>query len=268
MKTVIFALLFFVPLQLFAQNHITELDYASQHIYYTLSFVPDSTKPTHVVEEKMLLQVGKKVSKFVSYNRYLKDSSFIASSDPNKNISIPTLLFEVFKNHPEGKVTYLDMPLISVNLKYQIDFVPLKWQILPEKKVVLGYTCQKATTHFAGRDYVAWFTTEIPLQDAPYLFDGLPGFIVKVQDTREHYTFELQRIEKYNSDAVKIFIKNYYKEVTRQQYLETLQEIHSRDMYSIISEIGIEFSALNATEEDHRRVQKNVRWLSNYIELE
>ena len=27
---------------------------------------------------------------------------------------------------------------------------------------VLGYTCHKATTRFRGRDYIAWYTEEIP----------------------------------------------------------------------------------------------------------
>lgn len=33
---------------------------------------------------------------------------------------------------------------------------------------------QKATCDFAGRKWIAWFTTEIPIQDGPYKFYGLP----------------------------------------------------------------------------------------------
>jgi GLPGLI family protein len=28
------------------------------------------------------------------------------------------------------------------------------------------------------------FTTEIPIQDGPYVFKGLPGFIVKISDEK------------------------------------------------------------------------------------
>ena len=56
---------------------------------------------------------------------------------------------------------------------------------------IAGYQCQKATTFFAGRDYEAWFTREIPVSDGPYKFSGLPGLIVKVNDTGNNYTFEL-----------------------------------------------------------------------------
>jgi GLPGLI family protein len=31
----------------------------------------------------------------------------------------------------------------------------------------------KATTEFAGRTYVAWYTTEISIADGPYKFYGL-----------------------------------------------------------------------------------------------
>jgi GLPGLI family protein len=181
---------------------------------------------------------------------------------------VAKLNFKVFKNHPDDKITYVDMPMILVNLKYETDYFPLKWNILSEKKEVLGYPCQKAAIHFAGRDYIAWFTTEIPLQDAPYRFDGLPGFIVKIEDTRKHYTFEFQRIENYKESDVKIFMLNLGKEVTRQEFLEKQQEIHTRDMHSILADSGFEFSLANGTEEDERRMQKNIRRLSNYIELE
>ena len=59
---------------------------------------------------------------------------------------------------------------------YNID-----WKLLDEYQSVLGIRCQKATCEFRGRTYEAFFTSEIPYNDGPYKFDGLPGLILKVK---------------------------------------------------------------------------------------
>src|SRR5699024_4535077 len=55
-----------------------------------------------------------------------------------------------------------------------------EWQVKDSTKTIKDYPVQKATTHFAGRDYVAWFTLDVPIPDGPYLFSGLPGLIVEL----------------------------------------------------------------------------------------
>jgi GLPGLI family protein len=67
--------------------------------------------------------------------------------------------------------------------KYKIkEDKKLEWKILPDQQKIGEYKVQKATTSFGGRDWTAWFTTDIPIQDGPYVFYGLPGLIVKIED--------------------------------------------------------------------------------------
>ena len=61
---------------------------------------------------------------------------------------------------------------------------------------ILGYTCHKATTRFRGRDYVAWYTEEIPLSYGPYKFRGLPGLITCIYDKDRDHVFTLQGFER------------------------------------------------------------------------
>lgn len=63
------------------------------------------------------------------------------------------------------------------------------WQINNETKEIMGYTAQKAITHFRGRDYEAWFAPEINLQDGPWKFYGLPGLILEIKSTDNFVEF-------------------------------------------------------------------------------
>ena len=71
---------------------------------------------------------------------------------------------------------------ISLNFHYIKDEIDIfNWQIENSKDTLIaGYTCQKATTTFRGRDYEAYFTNEIANQGGPWKFDGLPGLILSV----------------------------------------------------------------------------------------
>ena len=67
-----------------------------------------------------------------------------------------------------------------------------------------------------GRKWTAWFTTEIPIQDGPYKFLGLPGLIVKIEDQTKTHSFELKGISNY-TDNRKLELdeaRNYEKEIT------------------------------------------------------
>jgi GLPGLI family protein len=89
--------------------------------------------------------------------------------------------YKVTKSYPDFK-TYLFTRVSMDQYKVKEDQKP-EWKILPEKQKIGEYNTQKATTTYGGRDWIAWFSTDIPFQDGPYKFYGLPGLIVKLEDT-------------------------------------------------------------------------------------
>ncbi len=58
-----------------------------------------------------------------------------------------------------------------------------KWKIMPDKRKILNYNCQLATTTFRGVDHKVWFTTEISQNIFPWKLSGLPGAILKFANT-------------------------------------------------------------------------------------
>lgn len=74
--------------------------------------------------------------------------------------------------------------------KYQFK-TQLNWRIESEKKEILGFPVQKATTKYGGRNWTAWFSPEIQLSYGPYVFYGLPGLILEVYDDNNNFHYSL-----------------------------------------------------------------------------
>lgn len=90
---------------------------------------------------------------------------------------LPHIIFDFAKD------SIYNQNMIFVKPYYVVDkiFSP-KWQIVKEYKTIGNYECQKATTNFRGRNYIAWFAEKIPVKFGPWKLNGLPGLILEVQD--------------------------------------------------------------------------------------
>ncbi|MEP2773184.1 MAG: GLPGLI family protein [Fulvivirga sp.] len=172
---------------------------------YQLTFQPDSTDKNNQQNELMLLYISKNESQFVSKNFMLRDSLkkvVKRNYDPSSGhldlsqVSIPQTRFRfiIYKSQEIIDVFYDKLGWF----KYSEDPEELCWEISNEIKSINGLSCQKAMVSHGGRNYVAWFTNEIPVPDGPYIFSGLPGLIVEITDTQNHYNFSLIQVQNHN----------------------------------------------------------------------
>ena len=151
----------------------------------------------------MLLFIGENLSMFMSKPTYMNDTitrkftSFEQEQEYylNPQRPMPNIIYRLYKNFPQGKLTYTEY-IPSSNFRFEEDMDLFHWQLTGDTATVCGYKSQKATCNFGGRSWVAWFAPELPYSDGPYKFNGLPGLIVKVGDTRDHYVFELLSLKK------------------------------------------------------------------------
>jgi GLPGLI family protein len=94
---------------------------------------------------------------------------------------------KLFTREPMGPVsTYLmdgPMPVIS-------------WKISSDTATFGGLLCQKATAHFKGRDYIAWFCPNLPVHTGPWKLNGLPGVILEAYDAKKEVVFKFDGVEK------------------------------------------------------------------------
>lgn len=188
MKYLVFFLLLFTQVVL-GQN---------KRFIYQYTYIPDSTN-TETVKDLMFLDTANNRSLFYSRMKFTEDSTSIAEAE-KKNFYIPNapILYRVEKMN--GKTFFLTNDYGLGKIKVE-DNRKITWKIESEKQKIGEYSAQKATTDFGGRKWTAWFTTDIPIQDGPYKFSGLPGLIIKIEDTTKNHIYEL------------IGIKNLPKEI-------------------------------------------------------
>lgn len=65
----------------------------------------------------------------------------------------------------------------------------IDWKISSESKKIGNFKCQKATCFFRGRNYIAWFTNDLPAKGGPWKLLGLPGLILSAVDDKNEIQF-------------------------------------------------------------------------------
>ena len=73
----------------------------------------------------------------------------------------------------------------------------LEWDLSHADTLKIGtYICNKATTSFRGRNYIAWYTNDIAITFGPWKFHGLPGLILDMYDETHKFEWIVTKISK------------------------------------------------------------------------
>lgn len=114
---------------------------------------------------------------------------------------------------------------------------PFKWTIHKDTKKIGDFNCIKATTYFRGRNYIAWYSPEIPLNSGPWKFSGLPGLIIEIQDLENLFSWKTQTIHYP-------FKENSPKEIPNK---ETYTKIHLKEYVGVQGKNSTNFASLIQT---------------------
>lgn len=209
--------------------------------YYELTYKPNRDS-LRTEKEMMILDVAKDESLFLPYKQLQYDSLLAANIRKQKELGLgfdmskfanpPHLGFRIIK-FKSGNLTYKDIVGVSENYNYE-ENPDLRWKIISDKEKIGIYNTQKATTDFGGRSWTGWFTPEIPIQDGPYKFSGLPGLIIKLEDSEGNFSWILEGNKTLDQD-IETNKLNYLEEqgmsskkITKKAFLKRQQE-YSRD---------------------------------------
>lgn len=204
----------------------------NQRFVFEYSFKMDSLNQENVGKEIMNLDVTKDGSTFYSALLLARDSLFRVQFERGKasksmeidmrTLKKPKVNFSISKSFPDLQSVY-HTSLSGTYLAVK-ELETLEWRILPESKTIENFKVQKATTTFGGRNWIAWFTDEIQIQDGPYKFCGLPGLILHVEDEKGDHRFQLVGIQNLEGKPTLMQVNRNEIFVTKEKFNQYWKE--------------------------------------------
>lgn len=253
---------------------------SNNRFVYELKFVRDtiSDKPLTNI---LFLDTNDKEIKFYYQELYELDSTQKATKNYASSMSLNTSLMlkrkaNSFKNE---NFVFVDTDYF----KYETTDKMI-WTILPETKKQNNYDLQKATTNFGGRTWVAWFCKNIPINQGPFKFQGLPGLIFQIEDEKKHFSFNLIQIKKLENeyDTARIIDSNFgknaipislekYNKILLNSYNNPYSEIRTKlergEDYTFAA-YGRQIKSVKDLDEVRKVIQQEKRKYYNPIELD
>lgn len=208
------------------------LENSNFNVFYKVSFVKDIKNPELKSEAYCLLEIGDNYSKFTDINLLKKDSLNLLFSKKETvgaaEMNIYGNYYVVFgknllKNLKQRKYSLQER--FRINYQYEEETPKMNWELVAGKAKILGYDCKKAQLNYRGRIYTAWYTQEIAVSNGPYIFGGLPGLILKIEDQKKEYVFEAAGINKTpkkiywrNDGNIKGISRNDFRKLEKTYY--------------------------------------------------
>lgn len=246
----------------------TVIDHAEVRVLYALNAEDINKMDTYI--DLGQLQIGKDFTKYCSLFAEEADNAFEEWRKENPNAR----MYESFHGMKGREATlwseyqwstifikgktlteWATMPFyIFKNYQYSEPTPKMNWTISQDTATVCEYKCQKATCHWRGRDFVAWFATEIPVGRGPWKFGGLPGLILKVYDAEQLYTFEAVGIEKDNFPVYQC-PKDRYGKSTRKKVWKYQGELN-RDFQKAIGRVNPKTGEIISRPKPYEQLEK------------
>ncbi|AYN02107.1 GLPGLI family protein [Chryseobacterium sp. 3008163] len=246
---------------------------------YDVEYKKDSTKNT-TVKENYHLDIEPKTVKYYPRDFFIGDSLVTNNLQIAKGTKFNT---SHIIEHQIGSADY-DYYDVLENVVLKLPSKNIQdWKLTNEKKKVKDLNLQKATTNWGGRNWIAWFTADIPFQEGPYKFHGLPGLIVELFDDKNNYKFELVKTQKIATPKSNVYIDHMLKSsvaVDDKKYRDSklkyydspvnylrnaTQQTRSNDEFYLND--GTKVGQANSREVNER-LKESIRKYNNPIELD
>jgi len=273
----IIIILFFLPFSLYSQK----LDHSfSGRVLYSISFKLDSTSSKDYNEVTELL-FNDSTSLFRSVNFGRRDSA-LYSLEKNGDFegypmsffgeTLTVLPFQILKQH-NSMFTFQNLNAGNgINVFcYMEPSNSIEWRLIDSTKTIGGMQCQKAEGKYAGRNWEVWFTNEVPINDGPYKFSGLPGLVISAIDDTKTWKFECLEIKTSLANEVNLnrYLRTGIHKVSKEAFLKEQSNAKKAYVQNRMIEFLSNYKSLNDDEikEKKKNFQASVDSDNNWIEL-
>lgn len=257
-----------------SQEILHSYDY---EIDYRLDYQTDTNNASSRKQEFMKLFWSKGQSLFLQDRSYRTDSVLYfhqrekANTISSSGIKIGLVnkfAYRILKGR-DSITTYdpvfgKDINGYTVIYKYNEPKSDLKWEFSRDTMTIAGHLCNSATVEFGGRTWKAYYSTDIPIDDGPYKFCGLPGLIFKISDQSGTWDFSLIRFKELHSKkeiAINfqkgLIFQNSSKEELLRKRMDFQQNLlpHLRTIYDSDLEEGIKTRYLDQLKTDNNWIE-------------
>ncbi|MCM1356115.1 MAG: GLPGLI family protein [Staphylococcus sp.] len=182
-------------------------------------------------ERFWILEDGKNYSKYWSHSKYRVDSvvvNHLSCRVSRKQLNMLQRKYDVsidpyvIKNKVASVLTYMQPMFMEYHL-YEEPIPKFEWQLVSGTDTVCGYVCRKAVCDFRGRQWTAWYS-EIPHVNGPWKFEGLPGLILRVEDSKKEHVFEAVAVRKSDKEITYNFNSKDRERTTREKFNKMYNE--------------------------------------------
>lgn len=247
----------------------------SKRFYYNLHF---KKNPLDTIYSKdiLVLEINKDSNVFLS-NDYIVTDSLNNLNKDNQSFAYPK-----FKNVVEylqsdssfNFINNLSMNYYQFNTKREIS-----WKVVNEKKKIGNFDVSKAITKYGGRNWTAWYCTDIPLPYGPYVFYGLPGLVLEIYDDEENFHFSFIQNKNYStelhsSDIIKNLFDDRKVDIKEKDWQKIQLNYYNNPIpeYKSGKAFMTKDSGEQYTQNDYRNLEKalqnQIKKYNNPIELD
>ena len=212
---------------------------AQAQVKYHFIHIRDTTERNHPYTENLMLLLGRNASAYTSIdarlqkehmNREVMDQVKYAPDPNHLNLTITgsrQVSSEEYFQFAAGHQLFIKQTLINAYLVEE-PLPVISWKISSDTLTINSLHCQKATTHFKGRDYEVWFCSDLPFHSGPWKLNGLPGLIVQASDKKREVIFEFAGFDDVSSQNIIISLPDDAIATTQKEF-DRLKELRKSD---------------------------------------
>ena len=239
MKQVLTVVLFLLSLHCSAQ--IRTVDSVLYRFNYAMKYT--SFEGGKRFDDEMVVDIGKNKVHNYGYwdvrNGFLIDSIRGHGGDIADYFAMgtPVAIYDahILKNYPQkGMLTYTQYE--GKSFIYNEPIMKKNWILEEGDTTILGYTCKKASCTFRHRSWKVWYALDLPFSEGPWKLDGLPGMILKAEDTKGQYLFECIGIKEHVNQPMQLELDKRVR--ISPIRLEQLRKLAKKDYPAYLKAVG------------------------------
>lgn len=144
-----------------------------------------SSKQGSVSKKEMVLLYNKGESIYEPIANKSEEEALPVQDNPGMKIVMMGNDVKVYKNQKTKEAISEDF-IMGKRFLIVDSLMNFDWQLINEEMEINGHKCKKATDK--SGQMTAWYCPDIPVNDGPYIFWGLPGLIIQLEHQNKRVT--------------------------------------------------------------------------------